>query len=200
MHAQFSANDLAHALQVLEQGGTVAFGTDTVWGIGADPRVEDAVLRLYGQKGRPGEKALQVLCHSQEQAQTWVRPDFASSTTWKRLCGLWPAALTLVVPAHADCPGWLTRDGKVGLRVPGSSDARYLLEAVGMLAASSLNRSGEPPITSYPAAVSAELADFVLPGAPTSGEASTVYDALTHKVLRIGSVSLRQIEDTLCMT
>lgn len=189
----------SHALDALAAGRTVAFSTDTVWGIGCDPRQPEAIERLYAQKGREAAKALQVLCADRAVAETWVSPSALTSPEWAALSALWPGALTLVVEAAPTTPAWLVRDGKVGLRVPGSAEVRaWLTAAGGALASSSLNRSGEPPAASYEEAVELGLADVVLPGARTFGTASTVFDVTARRVLREGGLPAHVLREALC--
>ncbi|MHB0966382.1 MAG: L-threonylcarbamoyladenylate synthase, partial [Bellilinea sp.] len=49
------------ALQVLQNGGLVAFPTDTVYGLAADPFNSVAIERLYAAKERDMSKAIAVL-------------------------------------------------------------------------------------------------------------------------------------------
>ena len=49
-----SATALAQAAALIRDGGLVAFPTDTLYGLGADPRLPDAVDAVYRVKGRIG--------------------------------------------------------------------------------------------------------------------------------------------------
>ena len=54
-HAVADAEDIAVAAAVLEEGGLVAFPTETVYGLGADAENPAAVARIYQAKGRPND-------------------------------------------------------------------------------------------------------------------------------------------------
>ena len=51
---------LAYPAQVLSQNGTVAFPTETVYGLGANALDESAVLKIFKAKGRPSDNPLIV--------------------------------------------------------------------------------------------------------------------------------------------
>jgi len=53
--------DMERCLQVLKNGGTILYPTDTIWGIGCDATNPDAVKKIYDLKKRPDEKSLIVL-------------------------------------------------------------------------------------------------------------------------------------------
>ena len=47
---------IAEAAAILRSGGLVAFGTETVYGLGADATNPDAVARIFAAKGRPRDQ------------------------------------------------------------------------------------------------------------------------------------------------
>lgn len=191
-------DSLVRAAGEITRGHTVALSTETVWGLTARFDQEVAVRRIYTQKGRPGDKALQLLCASSEVARRFASLDAAAEKLWSRLAVFWPGALTLVVPASARCPAWLVQQGGVGLRVPASPLACRLLEGCGgALVGTSLNRSGEAPVTTYAQALALGLADFVLPGPDALGVASTVYHLGERRVLRAGALGEAQLHEAL---
>ena len=56
--AHFDPGVLDKAVDVLRGGGVVAYPTDTLYGLAADPRSADAVTRVFALKGRPETSAL----------------------------------------------------------------------------------------------------------------------------------------------
>ena len=54
------AADLAEGGRLLRMGGTVAFPTETVYGLGANAFDERAVKKIYAAKGRPSDNPLIV--------------------------------------------------------------------------------------------------------------------------------------------
>ncbi len=51
---------LEEAAQILHKGGTVAFPTETVYGLGANALDANAVSKIYIAKGRPSDNPLIV--------------------------------------------------------------------------------------------------------------------------------------------
>ncbi len=50
--------ELHKSLQIIKEGGTLLYPTDTVWGLGCDARNEEAVQKIYDLKQREESKAL----------------------------------------------------------------------------------------------------------------------------------------------
>src|SRR5450756_1666710 len=66
---------IEHAADLIRAGEVVAFPTDTVYGIAADPANPDAVKRLYAIKERPPHKATALLLAERPQLATITDPD-----------------------------------------------------------------------------------------------------------------------------
>lgn len=123
----------------LRAGELVAFPTETVYGIGANPELPGAVARLLEMRGSPGNKPLTLHIADAFAVTKWAPgplPGFAR----RLMKRFWPGPLTLVFP---------TPDGKgIGIRYPAHKIATDLLTRVGApVVAPSANRSGEPPAT-----------------------------------------------------
>ncbi|WP_135255530.1 L-threonylcarbamoyladenylate synthase [Thermus caldilimi] len=174
------------AAETLRRGGLVAFPTDTVWGVLARMEDEAACRRIYELKGREEEKPLQVLVADLESALRLADLGKLREKFLRLAEAFWPGGLTVVVPGQG-IPPWISRDGSVGLRMPAHEALRELLRRVGgHAAATSLNRSGEPPVRSE-AEARAFAVDYVFPG-EAMGLASSVVDLRTGKVLREGAI------------
>lgn len=164
----------------------MAFPTDTVWGVMARMEDEAACRRIYTLKGREEGKPLQVLVA--DLASALKLADLGPmETKFLRLAEtFWPGGLTVVVPGKG-IPRWISPDGSVGLRMPAHEALRELLRRVGgHAAATSLNRSGEPPVRSE-AEARAFPVNYVFPG-EAGGLASSVVDLRTGEVLREGAI------------
>ncbi|WP_428926501.1 L-threonylcarbamoyladenylate synthase [Marinibacterium sp. SX1] len=147
---------IARAAELLARGDSVAFPTETVYGLGADARQAGAVAGIYAAKGRPSFNPLIVHVADMAAAERLV--------TWsdqaRRLAeAFWPGPLTLVLPL---APGHgiasLVTAGlpTLALRMPAGDVARRLLRAFdGPVAAPSANPSGR---------ISPTRADHVLQG------------------------------------
>ena len=127
----------------LRAGELVAFGTETVYGLGADATNSDAVLKIYETKGRPRFNPLIVHVVDLEMARRYVE----FSPLALKLAQFWPGPLTLVLPKRADAGlSDLVTAGldTVGIRVPSHRLANLLIRAAGVpIAAPSANPSGK---------------------------------------------------------
>ncbi|GGM96610.1 hypothetical protein GCM10007092_07790 [Thermus composti] len=174
------------AAETLKAGGLVALPTDTVFGVLARMEDEAACRRIYEVKGRPEDKPLQVLVADLESALRLADLGPLKEKFLRLAEAFWPGGLTVVVPGWG-IPPWISRDGSVGLRMPDHPLVREVLRRVGgYAAATSLNKSGEPPVRTAEEA-KAFAVDLVLPG-EAGGLASSVVDLRTGEVLREGAI------------
>src|SRR5262249_20420426 len=132
------------AAAVLAANGLVGIPTETVYGIAVLP-IEDRLDALLEAKRRPAEKGFQLIVDGLDQvASLLVVPPSA-----QRLAApFWPGPLPLALPRRmgGQLPPLLTggRD-TVGIRIPDHAVPRGIARAVGPIAVSSANLSGEPP-------------------------------------------------------
>jgi L-threonylcarbamoyladenylate synthase len=146
MTQTFTANapGIARAATLLRAGALVAFGTETVYGLGADATNARAVAEIFAAKGRPHFNPL--ICHYPNAAAAFAQVQ-ANAMARSLAATLWPGPLTLVLPRQADCPvALLVGAGlqTLAVRVPAHDTALALLRAVDRpVAAPSANRSGQ---------------------------------------------------------
>jgi L-threonylcarbamoyladenylate synthase len=188
------------AARMLRDGLLVAFGTETVYGLGADATNGRAVAGIFAAKGRPHFNPL--ICHfaSAEDAWRHVLPSPAAEAL---AAAFWPGPLTLVLPRRVTSPVALLAGAgldTLAVRVPRHEAARTMLEAAGVpIAAPSANRSGAVSPTTA-AHVIADLEgriDAVLDCGPCAvGLESTVLDLSgAHPfLLRAGGVPVEAVE------
>ena len=138
------AAGIAIAAQLLRDGDLVAFGTETVYGLGADATNATAVAGIFSAKRRPRFNPL--ICHY-DSAEAAFQDVIADDRAMVLAAALWPGPLTLVLPRRPNCRiALLTGAGldTQAVRVPAHQAARALLRAVGRpVAAPSANLSGQ---------------------------------------------------------
>ena len=188
------------ALLVLQAGGLVAFPTDTVYGLAADPFNPAAIERLYAAKERDMSKAIAVLVGTVEQLKQ-ITPGFSKQAE-ALAARFWPGALTLVVSRRAELPAQLSALPTIGVRMPDHHFDLNLLRASGPLATTSANRSGaDNPLTADD--VLDQLGgriELVLDGGRCPGGVpSTVVDCTIQdvRILREGAISVEAIRAVL---
>lgn len=191
---------IPQAMRILENGGLVAFPTDTVYGLGASPTQEKAIKSLYAVKVRQPGKAVPLLVGNL-QGLDQVAGE-VNKMAARLAAHFWPGALTLVVPRHPGLPALLAPDPTIGVRMPAHPLALALLTAAGPLAVTSANLSGAPSAVTA-AQVEAQLGGsipLILDGGQApGGVASTVVDCTGAEpvILRQGPISLEQIRAAL---
>ena len=165
--------------QVLEDGGVIAFVTDTVWGLGCLPKCEEAVKKIYEIKNRDLKKPLILMSYDIYPLIKYV--DYIPKTAQKLIKQYFPGALTVVLEKSENTPDYLTSGMQtVGIRVPDNETFAEICRNIegGVLATTSANISGELPALTYDEAVKCigEKVDVVLPsnGCEAQGRASTV--------------------------
>jgi len=193
---------IAEAVEVLRQGGLVAFPTETVYGVGANALNEDAVGRIFKAKGRSREKPLAICIPRLESVHLLVGE--VSPLVQNLIHQFWPGPLTLVFPYFKLSPeteGFFISDlvraghNTIAIRFPANQVALTLLKGLEFpLALTSANLSGHrSPATAEQ--VREELGgriNLILDGGPTKLVLeSTVLDLTTSppRILREGAIS-----------
>ena len=190
------------AARCLEDGGLVAFPTETVYGLGADATNARAVARLYEAKGRPAFNPLIAHVSDLDAARRIARFDDRSLRLAE---AFWPGPLTLVLPKAAGCPvSDLATAGldTIAVRIPAHPAAEEILRAFGKpVVAPSANISGHVSPTTA-AHVLGDLAgriDLIVDGGPVPvGVESTIVGCFEiPMLLRPGGLPRADIERVL---
>lgn len=177
------SESLEQARDIIQSGGLVVLPTDTVYGIACDPRNAEAIGRIYQAKGRPKYKALQILVASVDDIEPLGL--YLPAPLNRLAAQLLPGAFSPIGVAKDDCTlETLSRTPQgartQGIRVPNSAVCLHILRAVGPVACSSANRSGQQSAQSVEEAVEAfgDSVELYLDGGATKGHlASTVVAA-----------------------
>jgi L-threonylcarbamoyladenylate synthase len=190
------------AVKVLQRGGVVAYPTDTLYGLAADPRSVEAVRRLFAIKRREPGHAVLLIAADLAQAELAAVFDRRAR---RAAHAFWPGPLSIVLPAtDRPCAEVRADDGTVAVRVPAHPLSRELAAAFGFcITATSANRTGHPATGSATvvAATFGDDVDLLLDaGDSPGGPPSTIVDlrGATPMLVRRGAVAwdrvLRSIE------
>ena len=197
--------DIERAARILNEGGIVAFPTETVYGLGASIAHPEAVARIFEAKERPFFDPLIVHLGSVGSLDRVARIPERSKEAFDSLTqAFWPGPLTLLLPKRDGVPDLVTSGlPTVGVRVPAHSLARRLLSIVhAPVCAPSANRFGRlsPTLADHVARDLGTRVDFILDGGPCEvGVESTIVTLAEDepKILRPGGVSREDIERVL---
>ncbi|NPE29203.1 threonylcarbamoyl-AMP synthase [Methanococcoides sp. SA1] len=192
--------ELSRAAGIIKEGGTVAFPTETVYGLGANALDPDAVKKIFKAKGRPADNPLIVHVASKGQCNDLAKN--ISQTAFKLMDEFWPGPLTLILKAKKVVPE-ITTGGldTVGLRMPANKIALELIRRSGTpLAAPSANTSGRPSPTSAEHVIQdlgGKIDSIIDGGMVEIGLESTVVDITGDipVILRPGKVSAEDIKE-----
>ena len=195
-------NDIAEAAGIIQQGGLVAFPTETVYGLGADALNAEAVAKVYEAKGRPSDNPMIV--HIARASDIGQLTPMLSEDIVNLIDNFWPGPLTMVLKKKAGVPDRTTGGlDTVAVRMPDSEAALELIrEEDCPIAAPSANISGRPSPTRA-GDVIADMngrIDAVIQGDDCRvGIESTVLDMTgdTPVILRPGIITAEDIEAVL---
>ncbi len=184
---------IAEAAEILENGGLLAFPTETVYGLGALETDATACEKLRLLKERPAEKPFTLLLH--DAGEVCRRATGVSLAAQRLMKHFWPGPLSLVIPTGT--PG---KEETTGFRIPASGVTLSLLEQLSSpLVAPSANPSGCPPALNAEEVLA--FFDGKIDGVLDSGpvelkEASTVARVGNDgvQILREGALSLDELE------
>jgi L-threonylcarbamoyladenylate synthase len=190
---------VARAAELLREGGTVAFPTETVYGLGADALDSAAVGRIFAAKERPGwDPVIMHVCDREMLARVTEISSSLSAKVEALVEAFWPGPLTLLLPRTVAVPDSVTAGRPLaGVRMPAHALALELIRRAGVpVAAPSANRFGRTSPTTA-AHVLEDLdgrIDAVLDGGATRvGVESTVLDVGAMMIYRPGAVTAEMI-------
>lgn len=176
---------IRHAAHHIASGGVVAYPTEGVWGLGADPRNHHAVQTILKLKRRPIGKGVILVAAAIDQFEFILR--HLNATQRAVLVASWPGPNTWLVPHNDEVPYWICGDhSTVALRVSAHPVVRALCERAGPLVSTSANPQGLPPArTAFKARCYFGDQVFYVPGQVNqNAKPSTIRDLMTGAVVR----------------
>ena len=189
---------ISTAQEIIQQGGVIAFPTDTVYGVGVSAFNNQAILKLYDLKKRSKKKAIPILIAEPSEINHLAA--LRSPECQRLMDRFWPGPLTLVLQGKDTLPPALSPESTVGIRIPASSFTRELLRATGPLAATSANISGKPSARTAADVIEqiAQGIDLIIDGGKTPSKgSSTVVDCTTERlhILRQGPIPADELKE-----
>jgi L-threonylcarbamoyladenylate synthase len=197
---QADPTGIARAAALLRGGELVAFGTETVYGLGADATDDRAVAGIFAAKDRPRFNPL--ICHYVDAGSAFADV-IANAHAHRLAAAFWPGPLSLVLPRRSGgAVSLLVSAGldTLAVRVPAHETALAMLRETGRpVAAPSANRSGQvSPTTARHVldGLSGRIAGVLDSGPCPVGVESTVLDlsAAEPVLLRPGGATIEAIE------
>lgn len=190
---------IKEAGEVIRNGGTVAFPTETVYGLGANALDEEAVKKIFIAKGRPQDNPLIVHVSSKDISDLVKEVPTIAKELINRF---WPGPLTIILEKKDIIPNVTSANlDTIGIRMPNSEIALKLIEVSGRpIAAPSANISGRPSPTEVNRCVE-DLngrVNYIIGGESSDiGVESTIVDCTVNPpmVLRPGGITLEMLRE-----
>ena len=187
------------ASRMLKEGKLVAFPTETLYGLGADAKNNNAILKIFTAKSRPPNKPLIVLVRDSYEGSLYAK--FCNAAL-QLAEAFWPGPLTLILNRNFNCTlskSLNPHNSTISLRSPSNEIAMRLLHCFsGPITAPSANLSGHPsPNTAKEVMLTLNnRIDVVLDGGKCHGIASSLLDLTKSSpiLIRKGPITKSQIE------
>lgn len=198
-NASEDEKEIQEAAEIIKNGGTVVFPTETVYGLGADGLNSEAVKKIFEAKGRPQDNPL-IIHVSSKDLNLYAEevPQIANKLVEK----FWPGPLTIILKKKDIVPNETSASlDSIGIRMPNNEIVLKLIElSETTIAAPSANISGRPSPTDLQRCVE-DLdgkVDCILGGEQSDiGVESTIVDCTVNPplVLRPGGVTLEMLRE-----
>ena len=194
MKVNCDENGIEKVVKVIEDGGTIVFPTDTIYGIGCNPYNSKAIEAIYQIKKRKISNQLPVLGFSKEELEKIAIFDEKSNEIASKF---WPGAVTLVLKVKdKKIKNSLSLQENIAVRVPNNECLLSILKQCKLLVGTSANISGEPPLTTAQECIEKlQGFDIVVDGGKISNQISSTIVQITDevKILREGAVPKEEI-------
>lgn len=186
-------------IECINNGGVIAYVTDTVWGLGCLPNCKSAVEKIYFIKKREPHKPLILMSNEIYNLFDYVLP--IPKIGQKLIKTYFPGALTIVTDKSNKTPDYITSGmATVGIRVPDNRIFKEICSIIPghVLATTSANLSHQPSAITYEQALKnmSNLADLIIPdyGYSAKGIESTVVGVMNNelRIFRQGAININE--------
>nr|WP_313216349.1 L-threonylcarbamoyladenylate synthase [Soonwooa sp.] len=146
------------AIESLQNGGTILYPTDTIWGIGCDATDPQAIKKVFDIKHRDANKSMIILVENEKRLQDLVDvPEMA----WE-IIDLSEKPVTIVYESAKGLPKEaLAEDGSIGIRLVKDDFCKKLISKLNKpIVSTSANISGDKSPLTF-SDISQEIIDAV---------------------------------------
>jgi tRNA threonylcarbamoyl adenosine modification protein (Sua5/YciO/YrdC/YwlC family) len=186
---------IAKAVDILKEGGIIAYPTDTIYGIGCDIMNKKAIETIYRLKNRDQKTPFSFICSDLTNISDYAKVSNYAYKTMKRLL---PGPYTFILPGSRMVPRiMLTKRKTAGIRVPDHNICIELVKHLGNPIISTSAATPDGQNTNDPSLIHdyfQNIIDMVIDGGSVPGAPSSVISLLDEEpeVIRkgLGDVSI----------
>lgn len=177
------------AIEVLKDGGIIAYPTDTYYGFGCDIMNKRAIERIYQLRQRNRNKPFSFICSGLKNISDYAKVSNYAYKTMKRLL---PGPYTFILEGSKLVPKiMLTKRRTAGIRVPAHPICIALVEEMGNPIISTSAKTPDNMIFNDPSLIHdhyKSTIDLVIDGGPVPGSPSSVVSMISDEpeVIRVG--------------
>ena len=184
------------AVNVVNNGGTLVYPTDTLYALGADPYNSEAVDKVFELKNRLYDDPVSIAVADMKMLKDIA---IVNEKAEKVLDRFLPGPMTVVLESKEKFTKGIVQDGKIGIRIPRHPLPLQILKAFGPLVCTSANITGQTAPMDAVEVVDqlGEGPDLIIDcGRCHHGAPSTVIDISGDKikVIREGVLRIKDIE------
>lgn len=187
---------ISRAVDILKQGGIIAYPTDTYYGIGCDLANKKAIESVYRLKKRDKREPFSFICSDLTNISDYAKVTNYAYKTMKRLL---PGPYTFILEGSRQVPKiMLAKRKTVGIRVPDHKICIGLVKGLGNPIISTSAATPEGEIFNDPSFIEEHFKnsiDLVIDGGPVPGEPSSVISLIGDEpeILREGLGDLDRV-------
>ncbi len=182
---------IKQVVEVLSNGGIIAYPTDTYYGIGCDLLNKAAIEKIYQLKRRSPVDPFSFICSDLKNISEYAQ---VTNYAYKNMKRLLPGPYTFVLEGSRLVPKiMLTKRHTVGIRVPDNAICLAIVDDLGhpVISTSATNPETKD-ILATPQEIKEKLGhavDLIIDGGSVPGKPSSVVSLIgdTPEVLREGS-------------
>jgi len=188
---------IRRVIDILREGGTIAYPTDTYYGIGCDIMNKKAIQKIYHLKQRSKNQPFSFICSNLKNISQYAKVTNYAYKTMKRML---PGPYTFILEGSNLVPKMMLTNRKTaGIRVPDCPICLVLVEELGNPIISTSATMPDGSIINDPSLIHDFFhprIDAVIDGGPVPGEPSSIISLIDDQpeIIRKGAGDISLFE------
>ena len=197
---QYEKAQFEEVVQAIKEAKTIAFPTDTVYGLGVVYDCEEALMRLKQAKIRPDSKPIPMMVSKLSQIEEVA---YVSEKAKVLISNFMPGAFTIILKKKESVPAFVSNGlESIAIRMPDDDFVLAIMDAIQKpMLVTSANLSAQHSCQTYEEVLQQlnGRIDGIVLGKSQLANASTIVDATKEEVVivREGPITKQMIESVL---